>query len=91
MTPLQAMSCGCPVIVSENTGSADIIRENKCGFIVPIRNSKAIAEKFTLLVDNKELLNEFSNNALIITKNNTWDHYIDKLNDLILEFKKNKF
>ena len=25
MTPLQAMSCGCPVIISENTGSAESV------------------------------------------------------------------
>ena len=31
---LQALACGCPVIVSENTGSADIVITNKCGFAV---------------------------------------------------------
>jgi glycosyltransferase involved in cell wall biosynthesis len=39
----EAMACGLPSIVSENTGS--IIRDGEDGFIVPIRDSQAIAEK----------------------------------------------
>ena len=87
---LQAIASGCPVIVSENTGAAELVNENKCGFVVPIRNSKAIADKLTLLMDNKNLLNEFSHNAHKIATKNTWDHYVNKLDQLIVSFKENK-
>ena len=80
----QALACGCPVIVSENTGAEEIVNKNKCGFVVPIRNAQTISDRFTLLADNKNLLNECSANALKLAKNNTWDHYVNKLNDLIL-------
>ena len=87
---LEALACGCPVIVSENTGAADIVNKNKCGFTIPIRNSQAISDKLTLLSDNKNLLNEFSHNGLKLTKSLTWDDYVNRLNHLILEIKKNK-
>ena len=87
---LQAMACGCPVIVSENTGAADVVNESKCGFVVPIRSSKAIADKLNLLSEDRELLNKFSNNALNATKKNTWDYYVNKLDQLIVSFKENK-
>ena len=87
---LQALACGCPVIVSENTGSAEFVIENKCGFVVPIRNSQIIADKLTLLSDNRQLLEEFSNNALKISKKNSWENYVDKLDQLVEKYKKDR-
>ena len=87
---LQAAASGCPLIVTENTGAAEFVNERKCGFVVPIRNSKAIADKLNLLADDKQLLNKFSNNALKFAGNNTWDNYADRLNQLILHFAEKK-
>ena len=50
----EAMSAGLPVIVSENTGMADLITNGREGFVVPIRNSDAIAERLTFLQQNRE-------------------------------------
>ena len=87
---LQVLATGCPVIVSENTGAADVIREHKCGFVVPIRNSQIIADKLTLLSDDRLLLKEFSNNALKISTKYSWDDYVNKLDQLVTQFKKNR-
>lgn len=46
---LEAMASGRPVIVSENTGSKDAVREGVDGFVVPIRSPDAIAEKLDWL------------------------------------------
>ena len=81
---LQASSAGCPLIVSENTGAAEFVNNNKCGYVIPIRDSQAITDKLSSLADNKNLLNEFSNNALKFSSNYTWENYIDEL-DLITE------
>lgn len=54
-TLLEAMACGLPVIASVNTGAADIITDGVDGFLVPIRDSQAIAEKLDLLYHNPEL------------------------------------
>lgn len=87
---LQAAAAGCPSIVSQNTGAADFVSKNSCGFVVPIRDPNAIADNLQTFSDDRNLLNEFSSNALKASNNYTWSDYVDKLNDLIFEFKKNK-
>jgi starch synthase len=51
----EAMACGCPVISSTNTGSENIYSDGVEGFIVPIRDADAIAERIQLLADRPEL------------------------------------
>jgi len=48
----QALACGCPVIGSWHTGAEDLFKDGKEGFIVPIRDPRAIAEKLQLLADD---------------------------------------
>lgn len=51
----QAMACGLPVLVTENVGAADIVKDGCNGFIVPIRNSEALAEKISRLYLDESL------------------------------------
>jgi len=87
---LQAIAGGCPVIVSENTGASEFVIKNKCGYSIPIRDSSAITKKLEILAENKNLLEEFSNNAVKSMPEHTWSNYVDKLDDLIIQYKKNK-
>lgn len=50
----QAMACGCPVIATPHTGSEDLFEDGREGFIVPVRDGDAIAEKLQLLADRPE-------------------------------------
>ncbi len=70
----QVLSCGVPVIATTNTGGDMLIRENENGFIVPIRNAKAIEEKLQYLYENNSELQRIQNNALS-TPNLTWNEY----------------
>jgi glycosyltransferase involved in cell wall biosynthesis len=47
MVVSEAMACGCPAVVSENAGAADIVREGENGFVVPIRSPETIAARLT--------------------------------------------
>ena len=87
---LQACSSGCPTIVSNNTGAAEFVNNNKCGFVIPIRNSEIIAEKLTSLSDNKDLMKVFSDNSLKFAKNYTWENYVKELDLLIDNFINKK-
>ena len=79
----QAMSAGLPVIVSKNTGWSDIVSKNKNGLIVNARDSKNLTKKIKFLNNNRNLLLNYSNNCLKYSKNQSWDKYVDRLNDLI--------
>ncbi|WP_018290107.1 glycosyltransferase family 4 protein [Verrucomicrobium sp. 3C] len=55
---LEAMACGLPAIVTENTGAADLIAPGRTGFVVPIRSPERIAEVLESLYRNPELVSE---------------------------------
>ena len=53
MVTYEALSWGLPIITTYNTGS--IVRDNIDGFIVPIRDSQAIANKLMHLYHNPSM------------------------------------
>lgn len=76
---LEAMSCGLPVIISEGVGTKDIIRDGKEGFIVPIRDSKAIKEKILYFYDNPSEIKRMGKLARKKAVKCTWKKYIDEI------------
>ncbi|MGH6649311.1 glycosyltransferase family 4 protein [Aquabacterium sp.] len=61
----QALACGCPVIGTGHTGAEDLFEDHEQGFIVPIRQSDAIAQRLQQLADDPGLRAEMSRKALI--------------------------
>ncbi len=57
----EALACGLPVVTTSNSGS--VVRDGQDGFVVPIRDSGAIALRLRQLLDNRELLREMSMSA----------------------------
>jgi glycosyltransferase involved in cell wall biosynthesis len=77
---LEALAHGVPVIATENTGALDIISDGEEGFIVPIRDPKAIASRILALYHNRDLLEEMSKKACRKGKEAvTWDNYGDRI------------
>jgi glycosyltransferase involved in cell wall biosynthesis len=50
----EALTYGLPVVVTENTGAKDLIKEGVNGFIIPIRDSEAIKEKIMYYYRKKD-------------------------------------
>jgi glycosyltransferase involved in cell wall biosynthesis len=71
----EAMSTGLPVIVSENTGMADLITDGREGYVVPIRDSRAIAEKLTFLYENRDQLATMGAAAIATARSVDWNNY----------------
>lgn len=72
----QAMACGCPVIASQNTGASDLFTDGREGFIVPIRDPHAIAQRLQLLAESPELRLRMSEAALQRVKSiGGWTQY----------------
>ena len=75
----EAMSFGCPVITTTNSGAEQNIIDGEHGFIIPIRSSNDIFEKMQLLADDLELQKKLSTNCLsYIDKIRGWETYGDK-------------
>lgn len=77
MVIFQAMSCGLPVILSENTGAYDAItQDGEEGFVIPIKNVEAIKEKILYLYNNQDIAKEMGQKAKKrIESGFTWEDY----------------
>jgi glycosyltransferase involved in cell wall biosynthesis len=83
----EAMECGLPVIGTTNSGCSTIITDGDEGFIVPIRDSKAIFEKLKFLYENPSILKIMSEKAYKKAKEFTWDNYVERLIQLLPNYK----
>ena len=82
----EALSCGCPVIASDNTGASDLFENGKDGFIIPIRDIHQLTDKIQLLADNPKLRSEMSNNAINRMKSlGGWDNYGDGIYKFLIK------
>lgn len=82
----QALACGCPLVSSTNTGGEDLFTNGHEGFIVPVRDSKAIADRLEELAQNPELRQRMSEAALrCVTGLGGWDEYGHRMETIIRE------
>jgi glycosyltransferase involved in cell wall biosynthesis len=82
----EAMACGCPVIGSTNTGGADLYTDGVEGFIVPIRDARAITDRMQLLADEPELQRTMRAAALRrVQSMGGWTTYGERWEELLLQ------
>ena len=72
---LEAMAQGLVVIATPHTAAPDLIEDDGDGFIVPVRSSQAIAEKFELLLGSPERLHEMKEASRRKAEKQRWEVY----------------
>ncbi len=72
---VEAMACGLPIITTDHTCGPDIITEGAEGFIVPIRDARAIAEKLSWGMDNRAALAAMGERAASRAATLTWERF----------------
>lgn len=72
---LEAMSCGLPVITTPHTCGPDVIESGKHGWIVPIRDSQAIAERLAEGMANRAALAAMGEAAAVRARQFTWERF----------------
>jgi len=55
----EAMACELPVIITDFGANAEWIQDGKNGFLVPMKNSKSLADKIIVLLKDKNLREKF--------------------------------
>lgn len=86
LVQVQALACGCPVIASRNTGAQDVFTDSKEGFIVPIRDPHAIADRLQRLADDPLRWSVMSEAAIQRVKAiNGWQQYGDRMLEIFSE------
>ena len=71
----EALSQGLPVITTLNSGVSEIIEDGEQGWIVPVRDSEAIAEKLQDFIDSPERVLDMGRSALKLAEEWTWVQY----------------
>jgi glycosyltransferase involved in cell wall biosynthesis len=84
MVVLEAMACGIPVIITENTGSKDVVRQGG-GKIIPVDNLEALKSAIQYYNENRSKLEEDGRKACEVVQNYTWEHYYKQVNNAIIE------
>jgi len=75
----EAMASGLPLIATENSGS--VMRDGIDGFLVPIRDSRALGEKIRYFYENRAEIKRMGINAAEQVKQYTWQRYQGRLID----------
>ena len=84
----EAMAMGLPVIVSENVGAKEIVRNGKDGFVVPIRNVNALQEKILWLYEHPEERKFMGQQAMHHVREFTWDRYRERIQNAYLDIMR---
>ena len=79
----EALSRGLPVITTPNSGAIEVVRDGLEGFIVPIRDSIAIAERLQMLIDDRSRLAFMSHHCLRRADELSWSTYEDSISTLV--------
>jgi glycosyltransferase involved in cell wall biosynthesis len=72
---LEGMSLGLPLIATPHTGGRDVIQDGRNGFLVPIRDSAAIARKLEWALCNSSKLREMGAEAAKTAREFSWDRF----------------
>lgn len=54
-TAVEAMACGCPVVVTDVGGLPEVVEDGSCGFVVQREDVSGLAEKIALLLGDENL------------------------------------
>jgi glycosyltransferase involved in cell wall biosynthesis len=80
---LEALSCGTPVICTENTGGADIIREGESGWVLPAGDGAALRDRLAWCADHREQVKSMRGAARAVAEAHTWERFRERLRDVL--------
>ena len=84
MVQTEALSCGLPIVVTANAGAEDLVEQGKTGFLVPIRDPEALAERLNWIADHHDWVTDVRPDALAKARQSGWDRYTDAILSAIL-------
>jgi D-inositol-3-phosphate glycosyltransferase len=79
MVALEAMASGTPVIASEVGGLAFLVRDDYSGYLVPVREPQALADKIRIILEQPEERRRLGQNAHEYAQEYAWPRIADRL------------
>jgi glycosyltransferase involved in cell wall biosynthesis len=81
---LEALSCGVPIICTENTGAADIIRHGESGWILPAGDPVALADCLNWALSHRRQLREMRDAARAVAEKHSWQRFREGIREALL-------
>ncbi len=69
-TVLEAMAMGRPVITTDAPGCRQTVVDGKTGYLIPVQNSAALAEKMSFFIDNPEFITIMGKRSRVYAEKN---------------------
>jgi glycosyltransferase involved in cell wall biosynthesis len=82
----EALACGLPVIVTENVGAKDLVRDGVNGWVIPPGDANALAERMSWCAANPEEVRTMSFAARQSAEARSWAVYRREVVDTIRNF-----
>ena len=90
MVPLEALACGLPTIVSEESNLGEIIKDGIQGFVINGEKPIDYQEKIDLVINDDDLLKEMAIKSREIALNYSWHNQAKKYWQIYKELLKNR-
>ena len=81
---IEAMACGSPILVSENTGAKDAVAQGG-GVVLPVGNLTAWVNAVEHFYNNRFLLKKVGEQAALISKQYTWEAYHEQVFEVMAD------
>jgi glycosyltransferase involved in cell wall biosynthesis len=85
---LEAMAHGLPVITTPNSGCGNFVEDGVNGWVVPIRDPDALADRMSWCIENPGALRSMGENSRQKARNWTWEKYAGAHAGAILRFMR---
>lgn len=80
---LEAMACGCPVLVSRGAGVHEVLTDQVNAVLFPPRDPDALAEKIRALINQPGLRSEIARNGMKLARETyNWDRFGEQVEAL---------
>ena len=81
---IEAMACGSPILVSENTGAKDAVAQGG-GMVLPVGDLDAWVNAVEKFYYNRHLLKEIGQQAAVVAQQYTWATYHQQVFDVVTD------
>lgn len=82
----ESLACGRPVVVTDFPGQADLIREHRCGIVVPAESPQRLAEAVDWLHDRPDAREQMGKRGRqAVVQRHSWDHRAEQTAEVLLK------
>lgn len=83
LVPFEAIMCGTPIVVTDNCGCSELVKEAYCGLLTKYGDVYDLKEKMKYILENQDESKKMvEKGKKFIMENLTWDKVVTKVEDV---------